>query len=118
MGGLKEPALQLRPNLAGLSPGPHAFHLHENPACGPGEKNGVMVPGLGAGAHLFAGTTSGKLYTSHLGDLPDLKVAEDGTAKEDVIAPRLTMADLQGRSIMVHASQDDASGRMACGVIK
>src|SRR5208337_4334485 len=50
----KEPALVLKANLTGLPPGAHAFHIHQNPDCGPKEKDGVMVPGLAAGAHLFA----------------------------------------------------------------
>src|SRR5262245_323075 len=52
--GRNEPALILKPNLEKLTPGPHAFHIHENPDCGPKAKDGVMVPGLAAGAHLFA----------------------------------------------------------------
>jgi superoxide dismutase, Cu-Zn family len=121
IGGRDEPALLLKPNLIGLSPGPHAFHIHEYPNCGPKEKNGVMVPGLAAGAHLFAEHIEGSemvTYTSHLGSLPNLIVGADGSATDAVIAPRLALADLVNRSIMIHASQDDNSGREACGVLK
>src|SRR6516162_6811481 len=52
--GREEPALMLKANLSGLAPGPHAYHIHEYPNCGPKEKDGIMVPGLAAGAHLFA----------------------------------------------------------------
>jgi Cu-Zn family superoxide dismutase len=117
--GRQEPALVLKAKLAGLAPGPHAFHIHEFPDCGPKEKDGVMVPGLAAGAHLFAGHIMGAqmvTYKSHLGNLPNLLVNVDGTSTEDVIAPRLALADLVGRSIMIHASQDDGSAREACGV--
>src|SRR5208282_1169670 len=31
----EEPALIVKANLANLTPGPHAFHVHENPECGP-----------------------------------------------------------------------------------
>lgn len=119
--GLKEPALLLKPNLAGLAPGPHAFRLYENAACGPGEKDGAIVPGLAAGNLLYAGGTgssSGKKYRIRLGDLPDLLVATDGTAKAEVVVPRLTTADLLGRAIVVHVSQDDGSARQACGAVK
>lgn len=119
--GLKEPALLLKPNLAGLAPGPHAFRLYENAACGPGEKDGAMVPGLAAGNLLYAGGTGssgGKKYRALLGDLPDLLVANDGTAKAEVVVPRLTTADLLDRAIVVHVSQDGGSARQACGAIK
>jgi len=65
--------------------------------------------------------------SGHLGDLPALKVAADGTAKVTVVAPRLKLADVQGRAIMVHAGGDNYSDspkplggggdRIACGVI-
>ena len=119
IGGRQEPALILKAKLADLAPGPHAFHIHEFPDCGPKVKDGVMVPGLAAGAHLFAGHQEGAqmvTYKSHLGNLPNLLVNLDGTSAEELIAPRLTLADLVGRSIMVHASQDDGSPREACGV--
>ena len=114
--GIKEQALLLKPKLTNLTPGPHALHIHMNPNCGPAVKDNVMVAGLGAGGHLFA-QTNGVTYGSHLGDLPDLTVAADGTATEELIVPRLTLADLLNRSIMVHASADDGSSRQACGVI-
>jgi Cu-Zn family superoxide dismutase len=121
IGGWDEPALLLKPNLIGLSPGAHAFHIHEYPDCGPKEKGGVMVPGLAAGAHLFAQHIEGSemvTYSSHLGTLPNVLVDTDGSATEGVIAPRLALADLVNRSIIVHASQDDNSARFACGVFK
>ncbi|MGI9412689.1 MAG: TAXI family TRAP transporter solute-binding subunit [Hyphomicrobiales bacterium] len=114
--GTQEKALLLTPDLRDLTPGPHAFHVHSKPGCGPGEKDGVVVAGLGAGGHLFL-EVDGKTYGYHLGDLPDLAVAGDGTATQAVIAPRLTLADLLNRSIMVHDTQSDSSGRQACGVI-
>jgi len=80
-----------------------------------------MVPGLAAGAHLFAEHQAGSemaTYKSHLGNLPNLTVSADGSSTEEVIAPRLALADLVNRSIMIHASQDDNSAREACGVFK
>ena len=49
--------LILKPDLSGLAPGIHGFHLHENPNCGPAEKDGKMTPGQAAGAHLDPGKT-------------------------------------------------------------
>lgn len=119
--GREEPALLLKANLINLTPGPHAFHIHEYPDCGPKLKDGVMVPGLAAGAHLFAEHQVGTdivIYKSHLGSLPNLLVDAYGATTEEVIAPRLALADLVNRSIMIHASQDDNSARLACGIFK
>jgi Cu-Zn family superoxide dismutase len=115
--GRKESALFIRPNLRGLSPGLYAFHVHENPSCGPATKDGQPVPGLAAGTHLWlsgTGALSGTTFTSHLGDLPKLQVDSAGTATKPVVAARLTLADVADRSFMVHASPDDNSPRMAC----
>jgi superoxide dismutase, Cu-Zn family len=116
--GRKEPALLLKPNLRGLRPGFYAFHVHENPNCGPTLKEGMSVPGLAAGAHLWLsgiGGLSDTTFTSHLGDLPNLEVNADGTATRAVVAARLSLADVANRALIIHASQDDNSARMACG---
>ena len=123
--------LLLTPNLLGLPPGPHGFHVHENPACGPGEKNGQVVPGLAAGGHFDpfkTGRHAGPYGDGHLGDLPPLMVDQEGKATIPVLAPRLKVAYLEGRSLMVHLHGDNYSdipkplggggARLACGVIK
>jgi superoxide dismutase, Cu-Zn family len=115
--GRKEAALFIKPNLRGLSPGSYAFHVHENPSCGPAMKDGQPIPGMAAGTHLWlsgTGTLSGTTFTSHLGDLPKLQVDGDGTATKTVVAARLTLADVADRSFMIHATQDDNSARLAC----
>ena len=63
----------------------------------------------------------------HLGDLPKLVAAKDGSANVSLVAPRLKVADLKGRSLMVHESGDNyaddpkplggGGGRFACGVV-
>ncbi len=121
VGNRKEKALVLRPNLKGMRSGAYAFHVHEFPDCGPAEKDGKLVPGLAAGGHLWVsgtGAFEGQVFGSHLGDLPDLIVDEDGTATKPVVAARLTLADIVNRAITVHASSNDASARYACAVIK
>lgn len=122
--------LVFTPGVSGLSPGLHGFHVHQNPSCAPAEKNGRMVPGLAAGGHFDPGKTSrhGPPWgDGHLGDLPVLYVDESGRASTPVLAPRLKMDDLKGRSLMIHAGADNHSdqpkklggggARMACGVI-
>lgn len=118
------------PKLSGLSPGLHGFHVHENPSCGPGNKNGRTVPGLAAGGHYDpggTGTHKGPYAEGHLGDLPALYVDTSGKAEHPVLAPRLKLSDLKGRSLMIHAYGDNYSDqpkklggggyRIACGVV-
>lgn len=123
--------LVFEPKLTGLSPGLHGFHVHEKPDCGPGQQDGKPVAGLAAGGHLDTGGTK-KHGTpwgdGHLGDLPALYVAADGSATQPVLAPRLTkLADVGKRSLMVHMGGDNhadhpaplggGGARVACGVI-
>jgi Cu-Zn family superoxide dismutase len=119
------------PSLSGVPPGLHGFHVHENPSCAPGQKDGKMVPALAAGGHYDP--TSSKRHglpwgDGHLGDLPALFVDAMGNASYPVLAPRLKISDLKGRSLMVHVGGDNHSdhpaplggggARLICGVIK
>lgn len=122
----------LKIDLHGLPPGPHGFHIHENGSCAPGTANGQPVPAGGAGGHFDPGHTAhhqGPSKDGHLGDLPVLTVAQDGTAKETLTAPRIKDAQaLKGHALMIHAGGDNYSdqpqplggggGRIACGVIE
>jgi Cu-Zn family superoxide dismutase len=89
------------------------------------------VAALGAGGHLDPAGTGrhGEPWgDGHLGDLPALVVAADGSADMPVLAPRLKLADVRGRSLMVHAGGDNHSdhpqalggggARVACGIIQ
>lgn len=120
------------PDLKGVAPGLHGFHVHENPSCAPATQNGALVAALGAGGHLDPGGTK-KHGTpwgdGHLGDLPALYVAADGSAVNPVLAPRMkSLADVKDRALMVHAGGDNhadhpaplggGGARVACGVIK
>lgn len=123
--------LLLTPDLAGLPPGEHGFHVHQNPSCDSAEKDGKTVAGLAAGGHYDPGNTGshkGPKHEGHLGDLPVLVVNDDGEATDSVLAPRLTVAKIKGRALMVHAMGDNFSdspkplggggARIACGVIE
>jgi Cu-Zn family superoxide dismutase len=118
------------PALTGLPPGLHGFHVHENPSCAPGEKDGKMAAAVAAGDHLDpAGTKRHGLPwgDGHLGDLPPLFVDAQGKADQPVLAPRLKFTDVVNRSLMVHAGGDNhadhpaplggGGARIACGVI-
>ena len=63
-----------------------------------------------------------------MGDLPVLNVNSSGHADNTVLAPRLTLNDVKGLAIMIHAGGDNYSDhpkplggggeRIACGVIQ
>ncbi len=117
------------PNLKGLTPGFHGFHIHVNPNCMPKKKNGKMVPALSAGGH-YDPNNSKKHSTpwgdGHLGDLPPLFVDATGNANQAIFAPRLKISHFQGRAFMLHAGGDNHSdtpkslggggSRVACGI--
>ncbi|MFO7716914.1 superoxide dismutase [Cu-Zn] SodC [Desulfosarcina sp.] len=118
------------PDLNGLPPGLHGFHVHEFANCGPGEKDGKKVPGLAAGGHYDPDGSdrhAGPYGEGHLGDLPPLYVKPDGTSVTPVLAPRVKTTDLSSRSLMIHAGGDNyadhpeklggGGARIACGVV-
>ncbi|OAN54141.1 superoxide dismutase [Paramagnetospirillum marisnigri] len=118
------------PKLSGLGTGPHGFHVHENPSCGPKEQDGKPVAGLAAGGHFDPDKTSrheGPYGHGHKGDMPALAVNGDGKATDAVTVPNLKVADLKGRSIVIHAGADNyadqpkalggGGARVACGVV-
>ena len=119
------------PAMKGLPSGLHGFHVHEKGDCGAAMKDGKMVPGLAAGGHFDpagTGRHEGPYGNGHLGDLPPLYVDDAGRATLPVLAPRLKVADLRYRSVMIHAGGDNYSdqpaplggggARIVCGVVR
>lgn len=124
--GKKGVAIKL--NVSGLPQGVHAIHIHEAGKCdAPDFKT--------AGAHF---NPTGKHHGSmnpqgaHAGDLPNLTVAPNGSAKVTLTAPGVTLGEGEnslfhpgGTSLVIHASPDDlktdpagnAGARIVCGVI-
>jgi Cu-Zn family superoxide dismutase len=123
--------LILTPQLSDLAPGLHGFHVHDKPDCSHAMKEGKQVAALAAGGHYDPANTGkheGPYGNGHIGDLPALYVAADGKATLPVLAPRLKVSDIKGRSLMIHAGGDNYSdtpaplggggARAACGVVK
>ena len=124
--------LRIAPQLAGLPPGDHGFHVHVNPNCGPGNgPNDQPAAGLAAGGHYDPANTGkhlGPEGEGHKGDMPVLTVDASGKATKAVVAPHLTVADVKGHAVMIHAGGDNYSdqpaplggggARIACGVAK
>lgn len=122
--------LQIIPFLTGLPPGDHGFHVHINPNCGAGHgPDGQPAAGMAAGGHYDPANTGkhlGPLGEGHKGDLPVLTVDANGRAMKAIIAPHLTVADVKGRSFVIHSGGDNYSDqpaplggggtRIACGV--
>lgn len=126
-----ESGLVFTPSLKGLTPGIHGFHLHQNASCKPKKKDGKIVGAGAAGGHYdpeSTNTHSTPWGKGHLGDLPPLYVEADGSSTQPVLAPRLSISDLSGRALMIHAGGDNHSdhpaalggggARVSCGVIK
>lgn len=113
-------------DLKNLSPGKHGFHIHETGACKPDFS--------AAGGHFAPdghehGYANAKGY--HAGDMPNIFVADDGTARFHGFNSRITLDgdkasifDDDGAALIIHADEDrylsEAMGgnRVACGVIE
>ena len=135
--------LIVAPNLRDLPPGNHAFHIHKNPNCAAGTKDGRKIAGLQAGGHYdpmakgrgmkhgmkhggdmkHRGMKHGAAGKPH-GDLPQLTAESDGTAITPVMTDKLKVKQIRGRAIMIHrygdSDPDKPKGggpRYACGVI-
>jgi Cu-Zn family superoxide dismutase len=122
--------IELVVDLTGLSPGEHGFHLHENGTCDPADKEGKKTSGQAAGPHWDPDATKahkGPGGGGHKGDLPKLTVPEGGKVKVTLPVTGLTVADVAGKSLMIHAGGDNYSDapkplggggdRIVCGVI-
>jgi superoxide dismutase, Cu-Zn family len=121
----------------GLPPGKHGFHVHSEGSCEPSTNDeGMEVMHGSAGGHFDPAGTENHAgpdvdsQTGHAGDLPNLEVAEDGTATVTFTTTKMTVAEgetsLANRTIMVHANEDNytnepvnggSGDRIACGVI-
>lgn len=113
--------------VSGLTPGPHGFHIHGVGACTPDFS--------AAGGHFDPddeghGFMHGESW--HPGDLPNIHAGDDGIARADYFADRVSLAadadgslfDADGSAIIIHAKPDSygaepgAGDRVACGVIE
>lgn len=126
--GEKSAGIELKVDVTGIPPGDHGFHVHETGDCSSAKKDGVDQAALAAGPHYDP--TSAKAHkgpegAGHKGDLP-LLTATDKGVNAIVTASHLTLADVRGRALMIHAGGDNYSdtpengggaARIACGVV-
>jgi superoxide dismutase, Cu-Zn family len=127
-------ALRVQLTVSGLKPGLHGVHLHAVGKCEPGTPNFTS-----AGGHFDPGPAGNPdpdaNHPFHMGDLPNLKVGDDGKGVLDAVTTRATLTDsavslldADGSAIIIHGNPDQGitgepksgvSGgpRVACGVI-
>ena len=117
-------------DLAGLSPGKHAIHLHAVGACEPdfgASKGHINIWGAKHGLLNPEGPDNG--------DLPNIYASETGTVRAELYTTAVyvdaeidgaaPLLDEDGSALVVHAKGDDhmtqpiggAGGRVGCGVI-
>lgn len=123
----------VRVEVKGLTPGWHGMHFHEKGDC-------TDAKFMNSGGHVqMVGMKMphGLLNPKgpDFGDLPNLFVQADGTAKAEVFSAnvslkgaegRTTLLDADGAALVIHANPDDqtsqpiggAGARIACGVIR
>jgi Cu-Zn family superoxide dismutase len=120
-------AVSITLEVKNLAPGEHAFHVHQVAKCEP--------PFTTAGPHFNPGGKKHGLHSpdgSHAGDMNNITVGADGTAKLTVVNAQVTLGAGPtslfangGTSLVIHAKPDDmksdpagnAGDRIACGVI-
>lgn len=126
-----EQGLVLKVNLKNIPKGEHGFHIHEFADCGFQGADGNTGAALAAGGHYDPDGTGkhlGPEGDGHKGDLPFLTADGKGNIKQTVIAPKLAVAEIKGRSIIIHYGGDNYSddpkplggggARIGCGIIK
>lgn len=126
----KTEGMEICVNAVGLTPGGHGFHIHQNKDCGAVFQDGKAQNALRAGGHYDPGAThvhAGPFGKGHAGDLPPLLADSAGSVHMCVTAPRLTVSEIIGRSVIIHAGGDNLSDmplplggggeRVVCGVI-
>jgi len=114
-------SLRIDGQLAGLTPGEHGFHIHEVGDCSAPDASTAK------GHYNPAGKPHGHHDTDqhHGGDLPNLTANAQGEARLGAEVKGLTLNEIIGRSVVVHADPDDyksqpagnSGKRVACGVI-
>ncbi len=113
-------------DMSGLEPGWRALHIHGTGDCSDHTDHFKKAGGHATTAEQEHGFMNVK--GPHMGDLPNIWVAADGTVKAQFFTSQIKLADLQdadGASFMIHADADDyistpagnAGTRLACGVI-
>lgn len=121
-------AVRITLTAEGLPEGEHGIHIHEVGRCDPPDFQS-------AGGHYNpAGSQHGLEDDDgpHAGDLPNLTVSADGSVTQELVNPRVRLAegdaallDEDGSALVIHEQRDDqqtdpsgdSGARIACGVL-
>ena len=107
--------------VTGLTPGEHGFHIHEVGDCSAPDassaKGHFNPAGKSHGHHAHE--------ERHGGDMPNLLANAQGEARLTAELKGLSVSQISGRSVVIHADPDDyksqpagnSGKRVACGVI-
>ncbi|MCM8731338.1 superoxide dismutase family protein [Hephaestia sp. GCM10023244] len=118
-------ALNLTFNAVGLPAGAHGVHIHTTGKCDAPKFETAGGHWNPADSH--HGVNNPASPKPHLGDLPNMDIAADGTGTLSATIPGATLAgllDSDGAAFVVHADADDlksdpagnSGARIACGV--
>ncbi|MFJ9501317.1 superoxide dismutase family protein [Brevibacillus centrosporus] len=99
--------------------GPFGFHLHDNSSCAVGDP---QDPFQSAGSHW---NPTDQPHGNHAGDFPPL-FSNDGYARMSFFTNKFRVADVIGRTVIIHQNPDDfrtqpagnSGKRLACGLIQ
>ena len=122
-------------DVKGLTPGGHAFIIHEVGSCAPDfdAAGDHFNPEDAEHGFIHPAWKRGDSGGGHGGDLPNIYAASDGSARADFFTvgitltagPRHSVFDDDGSAIIVHERPDaygeeesDTGARVACGVIR
>jgi Cu-Zn family superoxide dismutase len=113
-------------SLRDATPGPHGFHIHQNPSCADDAQ--------AAGGHWDPhntndhGSPDENMSDRHAGDLGNVEVGVDGTVETTIMVPTYDPDehDLDDLAVVLHSGRDDletdpagdSGSRIACGVIE
>ena len=107
-----------------FSKGLHGFHVHEKNSC---DDNGKA-----AGGHLSDASNKDNHSLpwnkhGHLGDVQNIYIDQEGNSDMHVFSPKLTINDLNNKSLIIHENQDNytntpklggSGARIGCALIK
>ena len=123
---IRKDRVRVTADLAGSTPGPKGFHIHEKGDCS-------APDAMSAGGHFnpMKQKHASIPAVGHAGDMGNITFDASGKASLTLVLDGISLSpdsptNIIGRAVVVHAQRDDlitdptgnAGGRVACGVIR